>query len=470
MGVQYLYNIIRYNNNNKYTTVYDKSINFEEIIDLSIQNILILDYPSFIFNCILNINDKEKRFLNSLGSIDIIKNLFYNKIKYLTQDLNFKLIFFKDSKYSAFRNPNEFDIKENECIYHFYNLTNYLKSIDNNKIQITRSPLISMILNDILYENNIEIINSEFEADFSASLYCKKLNNNFINNNKIERAYCYSTDSDFILMKDCMLLHPDELNNIEINNNKIKINVYTRSKAYRKLCFHNEISFVKACIHYGNDFTKHLSFASKMEYIFNVYRTNKNPTVRYKNKYEEDSFKFSLAFYEHDEKTLRYLFNKYKKLKNEHLVNFFLPFNFNKTFEEKYSNLSIELIQSRDFFNDALEFFIIPKENDNDTSIKLNIVTSTIYNPKTRINKFTINEFILSCNDSLINALKNFRNITYNNNLNSINYEKIDINIIYYIFSYQYTLIKLKKKLKEKFHINFNFHHEFNIENILNLI
>lgn len=469
MGVSFLYNNVK-KQGRQSDSDFDSSVNLVEAIDITVKNVLIIDAACFTFHA-LNLNNLEEKVIASLGFERLIKKIFQDKLDFLMKTLNFEVIFVKDGDYCAFRDPNDYENKKAAAECCLYETSEWSR---NSNSRLLRNPFISKILVKVLTENQIEIIWSDYEADLDCTIKCKELNANFKLAGEKRKAFCCSTDADFILMPEALTIHPDDLNESNFDNEKktFKVNVYSRKKAARRLKFNTEDDLVKACIYFGNDFTKHQSFSnSNYNVVFSTVRKGTYRPRGFSTQLEKDAFNYSMAFYNHDMNTIGTLFKKYKILKAEAHVELFLPSNYKSMIDTFYKNLPNEELEGRNFLQDSIDMFL--RENE----ISKRLVTETKYNPIYRTTNKSTNCFTLKLSDNLFEVFKALAELDLDLSSLSVHdeelpklslqdLEKISIDDLYFINRIQYALVKISAYLDKEKSFNFDCSAALNMEKL----
>lgn len=403
MGVPQLFQKLKHKGNQR-DHQWDINVDLKEDIDISVKNYLVVDSSSFFFFALKSDSLKE-RFLAAIGIERVISSCFNKAFDFLMKDLNFQLIFVEDGYEDAFIDPNVDEEKRISTEVCLYNLSRAFESESCDDSFLT-NPKAGKIFNRILKSRGIETIQSEYEADLTCTIKCNELNRELLKTGDPRRAFCLSTDSDFILMPEALTLHPGDFpKTIEPDSKLLTINVYSREKAYRKFRLRSEEELVKACIYLGNDFTGHLSFTCPI--LVMVFDKIRNGTWKYKpiRRDQKDAYKYSMAFYHHQVRDFEKLFRANCKPPSQAYKDFFMPENYELTLEKRYGALSDEEFSENDFIQYAIEVFLAERTIEKTIAVKQKWNVSTKkYDPITQKLEFNLSDNLLDAIKSLLES------------------------------------------------------------------
>eukprot|EP01040_Poterioochromonas_malhamensis_P011986 gene11986-13084_t len=250
---------------------YGRSLHsFVEVIDFGAT--LLVDASSFLFH-LLNqqIPTIYKRYSfprECGGCYRLIDEVIRLEIKRLRQKLGFgRVIFYFDGPVSYYKQDTKEKRSERipaewELVYKIS--VGLARSSDISPSQLPLPPLAFRVLNTVLKELNVSIVSCPAEADQQMAIDCQRLNQSQLDGKTI--AYCYSSDSDYLIMKDIPLIALGSLDDEDACKLNLKqqrsssqlsiaVMVWRRSNI-AKLCSCSEDMLVKWAILIGNDYTR----------------------------------------------------------------------------------------------------------------------------------------------------------------------------------------------------------------------
>eukprot|EP01031_Cornospumella_fuschlensis_P037122 gene37122-45061_t len=199
----------------------------------------------------------ERQFGGSYGEF---KKLLDNEIGRLTVDFGFQLIFYFDGGTSYYKGNTTLE-RQRQLEEKWANM--FEICLGDRKIaqaDLPLPPLCQQALMCLISKYNIQVVNCPYEADQELALGCVRGNEE----GSCEH-FCYSSDSDMLLMKECSVIKFGSFNDDQYETvpNKdgdtldIVVPVYSLEKL-AKFYHLTANQFVTMCILRGNDFTKNL--------------------------------------------------------------------------------------------------------------------------------------------------------------------------------------------------------------------
>eukprot|EP00981_Chlorochromonas_danica_P003151 scaffold630_cov188-Ochromonas_danica.AAC.8 len=205
------------------------------------------------------------------GDYSRLEDVLTTELQQLQQYLHFEMIFYFDnSSQSYFKADTRKERRKQleDSYLHFFELTLGDSSSNSTAESLPMPPLAVNTLLSVLVRERIEIVQCVAEADQDIALGCKRDLDQGV------MAFCYSGDSDFLLMKDCKLIRLGTLDEFTTTTRSssqphtpltttttttsISIPVWSREKV-AALFDISPHQLVEWGILVGNDFTRHFT-------------------------------------------------------------------------------------------------------------------------------------------------------------------------------------------------------------------
>eukprot|EP01040_Poterioochromonas_malhamensis_P010727 gene10727-11689_t len=291
--------------------------NFVEVIDFGAT--LLVDASSFLFH-LLNqqIPTIYKRYSfprECGGCYRLIDEVIRLEIKRLRQKLGFgRVIFYFDGPVSYYKQDTKEKRRKQiqqqwEVIYELS--VGLARISDISPSQLPLPPLAFRVLNTVLKDLNVSIVSCPAEADQQMAIDCQRMNQSQIDEETV--AYCYSSDSDYLMMKDIPLIalgsldDEDELS-LHLKQQRsssqlsIAVVVWRRSNI-AKLYSCSEDMLVKWAILIGNDGLRRMLYWLRNHYAENKEREEVDAQMPFRiSKIAEPELRlaceYSYLFYE----------------------------------------------------------------------------------------------------------------------------------------------------------------------------
>lgn len=239
---------------------------FEETIE-SKGSRLLIDGMAFLMRTMEDILPKQYPGINCPreygGSYRELNELLHAEFSRLRHYLQFDVVVYFDGPESFFKTETLSKRRKNieESWNHLYNLS--LGDCHNiRQRDLPLPPLVKEEFVNVLQELNIQTIYCDFEADQEMAIACQSYNRK--HKQTLSRCFCYSGDSDFLIMKDCDTLAFEALDAFYPSSaedeglSQIEVTVWNRTKLAQMYSITEE-QVVDWCILIGNDFTGHYS-------------------------------------------------------------------------------------------------------------------------------------------------------------------------------------------------------------------
>jgi hypothetical protein len=239
---------------------YAKS-NHNFIEDVHSGSTLLVDANSFLFHLM----DKQlPKLYNHLafkreygGSYYHLERSIRLELSRLQKDFNFTLIFYYDGPTSYYKADTAAK-RRKQLIENWNALHQVTVGFNADQSQLPVPPLAFAVLTSILNDLNIKVVDCVLEADYEMARDCVRFNAE-THHNVHSKFYCYSADSDFLIMKNCPLIALGSLDDPSAVRNKTHNKTYSivvwRRSNLAKMYNLSEDLLVKLCLVIGNDFT-----------------------------------------------------------------------------------------------------------------------------------------------------------------------------------------------------------------------